>query len=255
MPNITIREEDLTSAGVTNYTTNAVYIPGYAVMGPVNTPTVCNTLAEFQAVFGTSPYVFRTTQTWESINDGEAFPNSTPDSNFAEAGDFEKSYIIASDLLRQGLPVIYERVFKGDEVAWTSEIGFTGTVNDEPSVQDAMVLASATPGLVSASIYCSLESDTVVIGTGTDGDTTAVYYILSVGRTGSADLGTSDVATVETRFTFDSQLARLYDSIIDYKELLGKTDNSGLVIFKSFKSGVTALNITEEGKTFNLVCD
>ena len=253
MPNITIREEDLTSAGVTNYTTNAVYIPGYAVMGPVNTPTVCNTLEEFQAVFGTSPYVFRTTQTWASINNGDAFPNSTPDSNFAEAGDFEKSYIIASDLLRQGLPIIYERVFGGDATAWTAEIAFTGTVDEEPNVQDAMVLASSTPGLVSASIYCSLESDTVVIGTGSTGDITAVYYILTVGRTGSADLGTSDVAPVETRFTFNSQLARLYSSIIDYKELVGQTDNSGLVIFKSFKPGVTAVNTTDKEKTFNLV--
>lgn len=253
MPNITIREEDLTSAGVTNYTTNAVYIPGYAVMGPVNTPTVCDTLEEFQAVFGTSPYVFRTTQTWASINNGDSFPNSTPDSNFAEAGDFEKSYIIASDLLRQGLPIIYERVFGGDAAAWTAEMAFTGTVEDEPDTQDAMVLAASTPGLVSSSIYCSLESDTVVIGTGTEGDITAVYYILNVGRTGSADLGTSDVATVETRFTFNSQLAKLYSSIIDYKELIGKPDNSGLVIFKSFKPGATALNTTDAEKIYNLV--
>ena len=46
MPKITIREEDLTSAGITNNSTNAVYIPGYAVMGPVNTPTLCESLEE-----------------------------------------------------------------------------------------------------------------------------------------------------------------------------------------------------------------
>ena len=50
MAKITIYEQDVTNAGSTNVTDNIVYVPGYAIMGPVNTPTLCNTLEEFLEV-------------------------------------------------------------------------------------------------------------------------------------------------------------------------------------------------------------
>lgn len=59
MPSIVIRERDLTSAGNLEVTTNAVYIPGYSNIGPTNIPTLCETLADFQAIFGSEPYMFR----------------------------------------------------------------------------------------------------------------------------------------------------------------------------------------------------
>ena len=148
MPKITIREEDLTSAGITNNSTNAVYIPGYAVMGPVNTPTLCESLEDFQAIFGTSPYIFRTDQDWPTGFDS----NATPAGYFAEEGDAEKSFIMASELLRQGLPVYYERVFPADDIdAWSAICNFTATVDEAPVV--VLNLKSATPGLVSKDLY------------------------------------------------------------------------------------------------------
>lgn len=241
MPKITIREEDLTSAGVTNVTTNAVYIPGYAVMGPVNTPTLCESLADFQSIFGTSPYIFRETQTWESIG-ADKFTGYIPsNSNFAEAGDAEKSYIFAAELLKQGLPVLYERVFAGDVTTWSASRNFDGTHGTEPEEGTVMTLRSATPGLVSKDIYCTIEKDTIDIGN-QDSPNPVDYYIVSVGRKANADLGTSAVSKVSTKFTLDAQLSKQYDSIKYYKDLEGAVDNSGLVTF-SFVSDIVSIEV------------
>lgn len=241
MPKITIREEDLTSAGVTNVTTNAAYIPGYAVMGPVNTPTLCESLADFQSIFGTSPYIFRETQTWESIG-ADKFTGYVPsNSNFAEAGDAEKSYIFAAELLKQGLPVLYERVFAGDVEAWSASRNFDGIVGTESTPETVMTLRSATPGLVSKDIYCTIEKDEINLGN-QDSPNPASYYIVGVGRKANADLGTSEVNKVSTKFTFDSQLSKQYDSIKYYKDLDGAVDTSGLVTF-SFVSGTESIQV------------
>ena len=93
MAKITIYEQDVTTAGSTNVTDNIVYVPGYAIMGPVNTPTLCNTLEEFKNLFGASPYVFK-----------------APETNYGiKKGDYEKGYIYATELLNAGLPVLFER--------------------------------------------------------------------------------------------------------------------------------------------------
>ena len=97
MANIKISEQDLTSAGSTNTTENYAYIPGYAIMGPINEPTVCETLSDFQRIFGSVPYRFKNQQSYQTIT-------------FAQANDYEKSYIYASELLRAGLPIVFERV-------------------------------------------------------------------------------------------------------------------------------------------------
>ena len=39
MPKITILEKDLTTAGASELLSNIVYVPGYAITGPVNKPT------------------------------------------------------------------------------------------------------------------------------------------------------------------------------------------------------------------------
>lgn len=234
MPKITIREEDLTSAGITNNSTNAVYIPGYAVMGPVNTPTLCESLEDFQAIFGTSPYIFRENQDWP-----EGFSSDTPEGYFAEEGDAEKSFIMASELLRQGLPVYYERVFSGDINAWSTICNFTDGGEDV-----VLQLKSSTPGKVNTKLFCKVEIDTVPMNEA--GTSTATYYILSVGRKADVNLGTPEVSEVTTKFTFDSQLAKDYSSITYYKDLQGATDNSGLVTFNFLKQDVTQLQVDIE---------
>ena len=245
MPKITIREEDLTSAGITNNSTNAVYIPGYAVMGPVNTPTLCESLEDFQAIFGTSPYIFRTNQDWPT-----GFDSDTPEGYFAEEGDAEKSFIMASELLRQGLPVYYERVFPAKSVdAWSAICNFTATVEEAPVV--VLNLKSATPGLVSKDLYCKVEVDTVPLNESGAG-ANATYYVLSVGRKANVNLGTPEVSEVSTKFTFDNQLAKDYSSITYYKDLQGQVDNSGLVTFNFTDNAQVIEVIPEKEYSFTL---
>ena len=239
MPKITIREEDLTSAGVTNVSTNAVYIPGYAVMGPVNTPTLCESLDDFQAIFGTSPYLFRANQSWPEGFDDVA----TPDGNFAEEGDVEKSFVMASELLRQGLPVYYERVFPSASIdTWEAICNFTDGVEESDALRAALQLKASTPGLVTKDLRCSIEIDTANVGD-SGSSSTVYYYILNVWRIANTELGTPEVASVATRFTFDSQLAKDFSSITYYRDLQGKTDNSGLVTFNFLVPDIEQLQV------------
>lgn len=224
MPKIEIREVDLTSPGNTNVTTNAAYIPGYAVTGPINTPTLCESLSDFQSIFGTSPYVFKQEQPWPANFNPVATQGLGA---FYEVGDFEKSYIYAVELLRQGLPVLYERVFNPDNVSeWTARGALQVWDKDGEGSGGIMVtavtLAATYPGSVGEDITYSL------IGTKASD---SQYYELSVGRKANASRGTMEVSSVVTRFTFDADLARDYSSIIYYADLRGKTDNSGLVTF------------------------
>ena len=105
MPKITINERDLTTVAIDNITDNVAYIPGYAITGPINTPTLCRTLAEFQSKFGYLPYEFKNTYTYAN-----AGFTTLSDKVFIAKGQREKSYIYAAELLKKGLPVLFERV-------------------------------------------------------------------------------------------------------------------------------------------------
>lgn len=108
MANISILEQDLTTAKDTSTTSNVVYVPGYAIMGPANEPTLCKTLTEFKKIFGAVPYTFKHSQ---------SLTNNVTGARFITAGDYEKSYIYAAELLKVGLPVLFERVTTSTERA------------------------------------------------------------------------------------------------------------------------------------------
>lgn len=109
MANITIFEQDLTSAGSSNVTDNVAYVPGYAIMGPLDTPTLCTTLSEFQQTFGAEPYKFVVD---ESVNNGAGITVSK--------NDYEKSYWYAAELLNAGLPVLFERISTTEDLVKAS---------------------------------------------------------------------------------------------------------------------------------------
>ena len=115
MANITIREVDSTSASISANNNNIAYVPGYAITGPVNTPTLCESLEQFQVTFGYEPYVFKTKQAYPSFKTGET--DVTPKSAMYEIGDYEKSYIYAAELLKLGLPILYERVLPEHKIS------------------------------------------------------------------------------------------------------------------------------------------
>lgn len=122
MPSINIYERDLTSPYSVDTTPNIVYIPGYANMGPIDTPVLCNTLSEFYSIFGSKPYKFKTAQGYPEVKEGSS-PNertykfstaAAPASSLCQVGESEGSFIIAAELLSKSLPVLFERVTSGE---------------------------------------------------------------------------------------------------------------------------------------------
>lgn len=150
MPKITINERDLTSPGINQSTSNAVFIPGYAITGPINEPTLCNTLEEFQNIFGSLPYVFPV----KTYYNGGA-QDTTSNTYVFEKGSPERSYIYAAETVKRGLPVIYTRVFDTSE----ANIKNFTAVGYYPagSVDDAKVtITSKNVGSAGKYIECSL---------------------------------------------------------------------------------------------------
>ena len=119
MPSINIYERDLTSPYSVDTTPNIVYIPGYANIGPIDTPVLCNTLSEFYSIFGSKPYKFKKAQDYpivEITNSDKTKKTykftgtAEPASSMYQKDDFEKSFILAAELLSKNLPILYERV-------------------------------------------------------------------------------------------------------------------------------------------------
>ena len=277
MPKITIRERDLTSAGNLEATTNAVYIPGYSVMGPTNQPTLCETLEDFQRIFGSTPYKFRSIQPWPKANDDNtcvtlsdgtkagfdnvAWKNTM--GNFYEKGELEKSYIMAAELLRLGLPVLYERVFdKGEaredvdgnvynlnEYMWKATASLwdgpvdgqtaashkfkggedaTNAVFESKTGTELAIVEATTPGKVSDNVYFTIVRTDVTLAD----KSTGKYYTISVGRTSDVEMGTGSIDPVTTQFTFDSAVAAEYSSVKMFYPKQTLEDNSGLIKIK-----------------------
>ena len=217
MPKITIREEDLTSSRVDNITSNTVYIPGYAISGPVNTPVLCNTLAEFTSIFGSKPYRFDTNQSWPQGATG--FTDGTrPSGYFAEAGSPDKSYLMAYELLKAGLPVYFERVFDSTQIeSWK----YSTVFQSKEGAKDVLKLTSVSIDSSNKNIVCSIEYDT-----------TTKKYKLRVGRTADTELGTPEVKTALTEVSVSDM------------SMNGVVDNSGLVV-------INIVNVTGDGDTLN----
>lgn len=98
MPKITFNEVDLTSPGILNVTANTVYVPGFSVSGPVNEPTLLNSVAELESKFGSGSIIFSNT-----------FIDETGKKVFSKSQK-EPGFLYAKTLLAAGLPVMFERV-------------------------------------------------------------------------------------------------------------------------------------------------
>jgi len=177
MPRITITERDLTSTGLSQVASNAVYIPGYAVMGPINEPTLCNTKDEFISIFGTLPYRFKEKQTFTGVTTAKT------DFYKFEAGEYERSYIYAREVLERGLPVIYTRIFTQAEANWKAS-----AVNGA----NVLTLTAKQVGAVGEAIYYKVEADAQ-----------NAIYTLTIGRD-DADIGVPAVAAEIYKVVFDT---------------------------------------------------
>lgn len=189
MPRITILEKDISSPGITrDETVNNVYIPGYAYKGEIKTPVLCSTLAEFVQHFGKVPYSFQNDQGYP---DGFA-ENAKPEGvKFAAAGSYDKSFIIAYELLNQGLPVLYERIpavdFKtmqnGYATATAGGVTLTALIGGRIG-QDIAFAVSPSDNASKATVTVYISSEKGLV----DEDFIGVYDIESTGAGGSINV-------------------------------------------------------------------
>lgn len=240
MPKINIREVDTSSTGVLETTTNVAYVPGYALTGPVETPTLCETLADFQRIFGSVPYKYSLPHTSTTIMSG------------TQAGQYETSYIFASDLLRLGLPILFERV-KSKEYGtgqqafkWIASSTVDYTQTGEETAPKAIDIVSANPGPLAANIKYWLEGKEVKIGTDpTSGnDVNKMGYTITVFCDVNEEYGTKQTEKISTTFTLSPELNEVYPEYL----LAGtfSTDKSGLISL-TFTSDETHTVIADTG--------
>lgn len=136
MAKITIKEVDNSSASVVTGTENIVYVPGYSIKGPVNTPTLCESVSDFKRIFGNVPYVYKHNQYLDGTTASQIVANQ---------GDYDKSYLYAIELLNQGLPVLFERVFDGQASTAALKINLINKVRvARHQTEDAEYIATCT---------------------------------------------------------------------------------------------------------------
>lgn len=96
---IIINEVDNTSpAGRSTDSTDIAFVPGFSILAdaPVNKPVLCTTVKDFEALFGTSPRILTgrdVTSAYEKYG--------------LYAGDPDRGYVYAKELLYNGLSVVY----------------------------------------------------------------------------------------------------------------------------------------------------
>lgn len=183
MASIVIREVDNTSAGISAANTDIAYVPGYAINGPVNVPTLCESLEDFQAIFGYKPYAFKNNQAYPSEFKSSTGVNTAPKTLMYEAGDYEKSYIYAAELLKLGLPVLFERVLPEqiiNGVTYTSEDLIARIYFTKESLIVPQAKAFGThevDGETIANVYENQEGQLVYFNTDTNAEETIILVI------------------------------------------------------------------------------
>lgn len=119
MNRIIINEQDITSNELVNIGSDVVYVPGFAVGGSqvARNPKLCTSISEFESAFGAEAPKFLVDQVYP-LKEGNvagftelAIPDvSGADRIWYNGGTFDPSYVYAKELIRAGLPVVYERV-------------------------------------------------------------------------------------------------------------------------------------------------
>lgn len=201
MPSINIYERDLTSPYSVDTTPNIVYIPGYANIGPLDTPVLCNTLSEFYSIFGSKPYKFKTPQAYPEIEGKSFIAAAKPTTSMYQVGDFEKSFIMAAELLSKNLPVLYERVTSASLKRASKEISGFGKFEAKAEYS----------GLVGTDISIKIDRFNT-----SSQDQTLDHYTLTIKLAQSAEFGVSE--KIET-FDFVTSEAAVSGSRVLYSDI------------------------------------
>lgn len=235
MPSINIYERDLTSPYSVDTTPNIVYIPGYANIGPTNEPVLCTSLNEFYTIFGKKPYQFRSTQGYPEITVKEgtsdvgvsyrfrkaATEKLGANPSFYQVGDYEKSYMIAAELLSKNLPVLFERIVSEVDTnyAYASIAGlkFTSKIYGLAGSLITVKLENLNNNIYKLTITFASSSDTSKVGDAASGEI-AANALASI-------LGVSEV-TESITFTTSKDSTSNYTYISDIvSELVTISEN------------------------------
>lgn len=124
---IKIDELDNTTNEATTLGSDIVYVPGFAIGGsqPARSPRLCTSLSDFERYFGKKAPVFITDQLYP-VKEGNTpgFPKVAIPMPAGEVGTYtwfyagssDPSYTYAKELIRAGLPVVYERINYADDL-------------------------------------------------------------------------------------------------------------------------------------------
>lgn len=147
MSRIKITESDYTVPVATYNTTDVVFIPGFSVaplgadgVAPQGEPKFCQSIAEFNAYFGSSAPLFSSNQSYPSGFDAKA-TNGITNPTWFEAGTPDPSYVYAKELLANGIAIVYERMN-------------SGTTSDDISVDAAYARLADL-------VFCASRSETI----------------------------------------------------------------------------------------------
>lgn len=137
MPSILIKEIDQsTAAGIMS--TDIAYVPGLlGVNGNsdyVNTPVLCSSVKEFETYFGKQPRTFAADK-GASYKGVEMFRTTNKD-------NIDKSYVYAKELLKNGMPVLYEAIKQVKSNAVQVAMGACGAISDSASEIDKTAVSN-----------------------------------------------------------------------------------------------------------------
>ena len=240
MPKITIRENDVSTASTIDVNSNIVYVPGYAITGPVNTPTLCETLEDFQQIFGTKPYTFETSQSFPASFDA----NAKIVGSYALTNDAEKSYIYAAELLKAGLPVLFERVMKQDIISkWTASASIPFKTAEGTSDTNVFVIKAKNPGKYGTRISYNIAE--------TSDDNGATVYTVTIAVAENAGIPKilDETFTVSFDVNHANYFSKLKSNIVDFS--IGNTSGAAASIPTTLKlyESINEGSLTIEGLT------
>ena len=137
---INIFERDNTSpAGSGIDSTDIAFVPGFSILpdAPANIPTLVTSTKEFETLFGKQPRVL----THRDVSDYTPY-------GFM-AGDYDRSYVYAKELLYQGMPVVYSNIVgkKSYDVMEVSGV-YAQSTDIETKVEDKTIKCNISKPVV-----------------------------------------------------------------------------------------------------------
>lgn len=163
MSRIKITESDYTIPVATYNTTDVVFIPGFSVaplgvdnVAPQGEPKLCQSLAEFNAYFGSNAPIFSIDQSYPAGFASTA-TNGITNSVWFPAGTPDPSYVYAKELLANGIAVVYERMNSG--------------------VSSTDISVDAAYARLADLVFCATRSETISYPSAVTYDASATYSV------------------------------------------------------------------------------